>query len=95
MNYGNKIKEGKLTSITNGLKCNKLKVLIFFQKVLLKNLLHLFFYVSKIKYITDGDKESEDIMVMGVLFFPFQTVMLKKSLGCKEVKPVSPKGNQL
>ena len=44
---------------------------------------------------TDGDKESEDIMVMGVLFFPFQTVMLKKSLGCKEVKPVSPKGKQL
>jgi len=53
-----------------------------------------FLYVSKIKYITDGDKESEDIIVMGVLFFPFQTVKLKKSLGCKEVKPVSPKGNQ-
>ena len=35
MNYGNKIKEDKLTAITNGLKCNKLKVLIFFQKVLL------------------------------------------------------------
>ena len=35
MNYGNKIKEGKLTVITNVLKCNKLKVLIFFQKVLL------------------------------------------------------------
>ena len=30
MNYGNKIKEGKFTAITNGLKCNKLKVLIFF-----------------------------------------------------------------
>ena len=30
MNYGNKIKEGKLTEITNGLKCNKLKVLFFF-----------------------------------------------------------------
>ena len=53
-----------------------------------------FFNVSKIKYITDGDKESEDIIIMGVLFFPFQTVMLKKSLGCKEVKPISPKGNQ-
>ena len=35
MNYGNKIKEDKLTAITNGLKCNKLKVLIFLQKVLL------------------------------------------------------------
>ena len=54
----------------------------------------IYFFMSKIKYITDGDRESEDIMVMGVLFFPFQTVMLKKSLGCKEVKPVSPKGNQ-
>ena len=35
MNYGNKIKEGKLTAITNGLECNKLKVLIFLQKVIL------------------------------------------------------------
>ena len=36
MNYGNKIKEGKFTAITNGIKCNTLKVLIFFfQKVLL------------------------------------------------------------
>ena len=53
-----------------------------------------FLYVSKIKYITDGDKETEGIIVMWVLFFPFQTVMLKKSHRCKEVKPVSPKGNQ-
>ena len=30
MNYGNRIKEGKFIAITNGMKCNKLKVLIFF-----------------------------------------------------------------
>ena len=30
MNYGIKIKEDKFTAIANGLKCNKLKVLIFF-----------------------------------------------------------------
>ena len=30
MKYGNKINEGKFTAITNVLKCNKLKVLIFF-----------------------------------------------------------------
>ena len=32
MNYGNKIKEDKLIAITNGLKCNKWKVLIFFPR---------------------------------------------------------------
>ena len=31
MNYGNKIKEGKLTVITNGLKCN-IESFIFFSR---------------------------------------------------------------